>query len=231
MNRETQDNIWAILPERYREGQRKHYRKSKCGQYSEGYDVARRDIFGEHNLTSDTEPEEMLMVSKSKVTERIKYLYSHPAHIAAHKADERADELRSLFGDKRLFGKPNKEEQAKPKFEKGQKVRFEYSKDSHSRVCEINDIRVENGIVEYQIGSVWAKEPYLKPYTEEAKDAYEQYRDAKAEEYRNLSQEIANYDIYESNALNCKALYDALCDLESASVKVRKALISIQNEK
>ena len=38
-------------------------------------------------------------------------------------------------------------------------------------------------------------------------------------EYRNLSQETANCDKSKR-----KALYDALCELESASVKVRKAL-------
>ena len=35
----------------------------------------------------------------------------------------------------------------------------------------------------------------------------------------------------EEKELNRKALYNALCELESASIKVRKALISIQDEK
>lgn len=61
---------------------------------------------------------------------------------------------------------PVKDEQPQPKFKVGDKVRFEYSKDFYSRMCEIKDIRTENGIAEYQIGSVWAKEPFLEPYTE-----------------------------------------------------------------
>lgn len=89
----------------------------------------------------------MLIISKSKVVERIKYLYSNPAYIAAHVANAMADELRSIFGDKCLFDKKpeHPSAQAEPKFKVGDKVRV-----------------VEEGR--------WFSESVLEPYTEESRN-------------------------------------------------------------
>ena len=110
MEKETQDLLWACMPNEARDEIRKEYRivskNPRLDKYDSVYLTALEGIFG-NNLTSDTEPEEMLMISKSKVLGRIKYLYSNPAYIAAHVANAMADELRSIFGDKCLPDKPS----------------------------------------------------------------------------------------------------------------------------
>lgn len=69
MKKELQDLAWACLP---REERHKIISVYACKNdsntpYNEGYRDALRQLYGHHNLTSDTEPEEMLMVKRSFV--------------------------------------------------------------------------------------------------------------------------------------------------------------------
>lgn len=64
MNKELQDRAWAALPKETRKQIRQDY---LCGLYN--IKNLLMDLFGLHNLTSDTEPEEVLCVERSKVQE------------------------------------------------------------------------------------------------------------------------------------------------------------------
>lgn len=69
MNKELQDRAWAALPKETRKQIRQDY---LCGLYN--IKNLLMDLFGLHNLTSATEPEEMLCVERKKVQELIKEL-------------------------------------------------------------------------------------------------------------------------------------------------------------
>ena len=132
MNKEQQDLAWQGLTKEERQKIISVYACKYDSQkpYNEGYRDALRQLYGHHNLTSDTEPEEMLMVSRIEVQEAYKAVVS----------DMRRSVLFELFGDKCL---PDKEpmridaadslivmakdemgitEKPKPKFKIGQKV-------------------------------------------------------------------------------------------------------------
>ena len=120
MNKEQQDLAWACLPKEARnnilsdyEYHLKRYEAVKR-QHSKGVIDALEDLFGKDNLTSDTEPEEMLMVSRSEVQEAYKAVVS----------DMRRSVLFELFGKKCLSDK----KESKPKFHIGQKVRVKGTK-------------------------------------------------------------------------------------------------------
>ena len=187
MNKEQQDKLWSCLTSTQRIICRGMHKTSGDGNVEFILD----ELFGHHNLTSDTEPEEMLMVSKSKVVERIRYLYSHPAHIAAHKADERASELRSLFGDTCLRDKEpivsNDEtkgdtidELPKLKFKVGDKVRVIEEGIYKGFITEVIGIDESDDDCPYQIDSYrafeegrWFSDSDLEPYTETEKEVKE----------------------------------------------------------
>lgn len=72
MTKDLQDLAWTCLPKEFKEEVKKEYLVHHEGgdmKYSYGYSDALTDFFGEHNLTSDAEGEEMLMVSRKKVQE------------------------------------------------------------------------------------------------------------------------------------------------------------------
>ena len=64
MDKKTQDLAWACLPKEVRDKIKKHYQSYSCNIYTQSLF---EDIFGQ-NLTSDTEPEEMLFVNKKTIT-------------------------------------------------------------------------------------------------------------------------------------------------------------------
>ena len=187
MTKEQKDLAWACLPKEARDKLMEWY---QTFQYHTDFGndpipgvqmKLLEDLYSSHNLTSDTEPKEMLIVSKSKVMERIRYLYSHPAHIAAHKADERASELRSLFGDKCLSDTPNtpksgelKPQMAenKPKFKVGELAM------NYGRVCRVLEYNANNEFpylihTLYNNNKTVVHESDLEPYTEENKETEE----------------------------------------------------------
>ena len=82
MNKELQDLAWRVLPVEFREEVKRLYKaireKSVNNSSTERYfdggcEYAFEKLFGKHNLTSDAEGEEMLMVSRKRVQE----MYAH----------------------------------------------------------------------------------------------------------------------------------------------------------
>lgn len=75
MNKSQQDLAWTCLPKEVRNhilGDYEYYLnryEAVKANTSKGAIDALEEIFGHHNLTSDIEPPEMMMVEKSKVTE------------------------------------------------------------------------------------------------------------------------------------------------------------------
>lgn len=68
MNKELSDRAWACLPREFKEEVKKEYYDCKhCN--ADACAIELETVFGEHNLTSDAEGEEMLTVSRKKVQE------------------------------------------------------------------------------------------------------------------------------------------------------------------
>lgn len=111
MEKATQDLAWACLPKEERNKIISAYacNRTSGNQYNMGYSDALRQLYGDLNLTSDTEPEEMLYCSRDFVIGRYRHLTSS---IAWNEGDVRAFQaetslLKELFGDKCLPDAPN----------------------------------------------------------------------------------------------------------------------------
>lgn len=172
MTKEQKDLAWACLPKETRD-------KVKFDFRQEFYPVRNYliDIFGFHNLTSDTEPEEVLMVSRKEVQDRVK-TFSNPNWASNEEETYGAqlviDTLDLLFGDKCLPDKELNEDnfaKSKPKFSKGDLVRFKdsyYKEEMCGKVGSIYTIRTNaEYYVEVDNTLYCAKESKLEPYTEE----------------------------------------------------------------
>lgn len=64
MTRKQQDLAWACLPKETRYKAKNYYKYAGVDSIEK---EVLKDLFGHHNLTSDTEPEEMLMIERKKV--------------------------------------------------------------------------------------------------------------------------------------------------------------------
>lgn len=121
------DIAWQCLPKIMRDRIISvYFCKKDCpdSEFNKGYLKALVGIFDEHNITSHVEPEEMLFVEKSKVVELYNRVSTDDYIVTSSGQKLQLSRgirfaLRTLFKDKCL---PDKEEQAKPNFEKGQKV-------------------------------------------------------------------------------------------------------------
>ncbi len=183
MTTEQQNLAWASLPKEVRDKIKERYsgwNRSICFETEE---ILYDDLFGIHNLTSDTEPEEMLMVERREVQKWYSSLSKEHAIYAKGTVDRislgaRIAMLEELFTkDKCLPNTPDssnpansgKEEQAKPKFSKGQKV---IVKDV-DKVLTIDTLFYNSRYnywyanFEEADGSFVRKESDLEPYTEE----------------------------------------------------------------
>ena len=190
MNKEQQDLAWKCLPKEVRDrikiAYKSDYVSDRGYQPTRGMEVL-QDIFGHNNLTSDTEPEKMLMVSKKRVlTElcRAVNLQNDKEEDWIRAGEEIEFTLMQLFGDKCL---PD-EEKPKPKFKVGDKVividniRAVYPNPMTIKgVTLAEDGKYRYNVVEYGIKF---HEDNLEAFTEES---------------RNLSQNIANCDKSEDN--------------------------------
>ena len=188
MTKEQQNLAWACLPKEARDNIGYSYKNSPCGSWEENLF---EEIYGEHNLTSDTEPEEMLTVSRSMIQNKYAYneniLKFDPTHQGAILLKKNFD---FLFGDKCL---PDKEplkidaadsliamakdemgitdEQPKPKFkvEDLALVKEGYAKGSVITIKAINiesPISYKSDIKDDGIAQ-WFLESMLEPYTDE----------------------------------------------------------------
>lgn len=94
MNTEQQNLAWACLPKEVRDEIRKEYGNSIVS--AQAYTISSwqtlKWLYGKHNLTSDTEPSELLYVEREKVQDAYKAITS----------DMRRAVLEELFGEKCL---------------------------------------------------------------------------------------------------------------------------------
>lgn len=78
MRKDLQGLAWSLLPKEFKEEVKTAYKRLTSTKYledsfSRGMKAQLETLFGHHNLTSDAEGEEMLMVEKSKVQYRMQY--------------------------------------------------------------------------------------------------------------------------------------------------------------
>lgn len=176
MDKKLQDLAWSILPKEFKEEVKYYYQRTDCGTYAE--DML-ESIFGIHNLTSDAEGEEMLYVSRKKVqdyytdveTDIIDYQGKggFGLGIADPTLCERAKGMKAMLH--RLFGSKclTDEEQPKPKFHKGDKVKViidGYCKDAVLIVTDVNEVYPQ---FSYKLNchpDAWFAESTLGPYEE-----------------------------------------------------------------
>ena len=200
MIKEQQDLNWACLPKEARKEIRLFWELDTLPVHpdydsdsvAEGAAYILTELFGYHNLTSDTEPEEVLMVSRKEVQDRVK-TFSNPNWASNEEETYGAqlviDTLDLLFGDKCL---PDKEVLtaknvtesviAQPKtLNVGDKVKIigsgtEAGKAKIGEVGEILDIDTQNNacFVLYRKGQDWVRACDLEPYTEENKETMEE---------------------------------------------------------
>ena len=92
MNKELIDRAWACLPRELKKEVKKEYYHDD----SNPFELAQLEaIFGIHNLISDAEGEEMLIISRKEVQEQYQ-MYKNMGMI------KRLDALMRLFGSKCL---------------------------------------------------------------------------------------------------------------------------------
>lgn len=161
MKAEIQNQLWAILPKEARVEVKVAYGIDTINKhFDNSYNTALIDIFGLHNLTSDTKPEEMLMVKRSTVQR----LYASTQKIADLTSksfiEGKLYAYTELFGDKCL---PDKEE-PKPKFKVGDIV---IAKTWIGEQSPQKIVMVENGVAYFEKGNP-APIADLESYTEES---------------------------------------------------------------
>lgn len=151
MNREQQDLNWRCLPKESREGIKAYHRENKAfsnkSSMCNSVAIAVENIFGHHNLTSGTEPDEMLFQKRKAIMahySRAYQLKNDEDEKWAFAGEEIEEVLYNLFGDKCLPDTPNSSNlsnigkdalehrleptvqesvQVKPEFKVGDKVR------------------------------------------------------------------------------------------------------------
>ena len=192
MKAEIQNQLWAILPKEARTEVKVAYGIDTINKhFDNSYNTALIDIFGLHNLTSDTKPEEMLYISRETVIEKYAEIFCNKAPYLDDSPEALSCQaclkvLESLFDNKCL---PDKEEEiadkciepVKEHFEKECKPKFK----AHDivvfndNICRITGTDYENK--EYQVERIsdnnlmgWVNEQVLEPYTEENKEPMEE---------------------------------------------------------
>lgn len=185
MNKKLQDLTWSILPKEFKEEVKRLYnlQLQKPDKHAWVWSCTYEDLFGNHNLTSDAEGEEMLIVPRSKVQELFdtgdKYSCSTLAALFGSKCllDEKGVNIARL--DKMLDETLKKEtadslnewidsrEKQKPaepkfKFKVGDTVRRTSDKTIH-KIIFIDD---KPTALPYQFeNGTWSSEDYLELYT------------------------------------------------------------------
>ena len=128
MTKDIQDRAWASLPKEAREEIRLIFLMPSKYDYPQSIRKCLLDIYGD-NITSDNEPEEMLMVEKSKVKELYKKALDHDIMTVSESKLNKSRGIRfalkKLFNDKCL---PDKEQSCVssptpiPKYHIGDKI-------------------------------------------------------------------------------------------------------------
>lgn len=201
MTKDQQDLAWACLPKETRDKVISVYAcKSGKHPYDEGYKDALRQLYGHHNLISDTEPEEMLMVARSNVIRKYKFAdICDKDHPDKKYWDGAKYTLTKLFGDKCL---PDKEQPPKPKFNKGERVKIADERvNTFGCIATITHCEVDNGKVFYWL------DDNIGCYMENQLESYTDGTETKRKEAQNLSRSDEKMtDTMEEKELN-------LCEL------------------
>ena len=202
MNKEQQSLAWKCLPNEVRKEIRLLWELDTLPVHpdydpdsvAEGAAYILTDIFGHHNLTSDTEPEEMLHISRQAVVDKYAEIFWNKAPYLdnspeALQCQACLNVLKSLFGDKCL---PDKELSVQV----GDKVRVKVE----DKVRVVRRILPDGCIMFGDKGNIYSLKD-LEPYAEENN--------------RNLSQNIANCDKSEDYQLkdNMEEKELNLCEL------------------
>ena len=187
MTTNDQDIAWACLPSYSRELARNMYKTSHDGNVK----FLLENLYGTDNLTSDTEPEEILFYPRKDVQE----FYAEICKTIDRSQDTNVRicsqgkiiALKSLFGnkcrpDKNEPNSPNlsnsckigKDKQPKPKFEIGQLVRCLEDWVQGDPLKIINYDAEDNTYLLDGLTGFWLEESQLEPYTEENKETMEE---------------------------------------------------------
>ena len=197
MKKEIQDLLWSALSKEQRDFERFSFSITPNDGYKRGYAEAYADIFGLHNLTSDTEPEEMLSIKKEKFDNFYKYLeycYNHDSCLyddlywkfvecLPDKSPKNEAELGQNLGHSVQL---SVQVEDKPRFGKGDKVRLNcrdkrgevWDPVTDGRVVTIKEtyLNATTGVRMYAFeeGIRDFAEGWLEPYTEENKETMEE---------------------------------------------------------
>ena len=217
---ELQNKNWACLPKITRDRLVSTYfcksdSSNRISDYNQGYIDALIHICGKHNHTSNIEPPELIIAERKKTRDFLTEMYEH-AKKSESEAELQAFQmainfLENLMGERCL---PETKEQAKllnvgdkvknveptPEFKVGDKAIVIDKKSPHygEKVTLVKQTDVDWLVINTLSDRFYLTESRLRPYTEN-----------KEENSR-------------------KQLYDALCQLESASINVRKCLVSFE---
>ena len=202
MTTNDQDIAWASLPSYSRELARNMYKTSHDGNVK----FLLENLYGTDNLTSDTEPEEMLMVERKYIQE----MYADGVGIHY---------LSNLFGDKCL---PDKE-QPKPKFKAGDIV---IAKTWVGEQFPQKIVMVANDVAYFEKGNPTPIED-LEPYTEENKETMNRCEKCGANAQQcadSHCQDWIGEDYEEKQELNkiAEEISDGIRDDVMAQIKVHK---------
>lgn len=225
MTTELQNRAWKILPKEFREEvKREHNLRDKFG-YKNVVWVYER-IFGRHNLTSDTEGEEMLTVSRKRVQEfysKCKEVtmnpYSYPDY-SHESALSRIALLDILFGSKCLPDNVDSLSQnpvencdneshistdcdkpAEPKYHIGQLVRCLNDRETYIVLAKVGKYHYSLQGVEHDV-----HEDYLEPYTEPEEDKAEEIADKAIEPVEKYFDHIINRSFSKERRLHIAAM-------------------------
>lgn len=184
IDKQVQDLAWKCLPKEIREHLKCVYKSEYVSD--RGYQPTRimellLSLFGHHNLTSDAEPEEMLIVPRNKVQEKWQRAYEQEAKYSKAEQNPTTREelyynrgimsvIDTLFGSKCLPDEPSSKQgndEPKFKYSVGQKVILHFYGGEVSTITEaFNDGGVWNKYkVKMLPTRVW-NENELDPYEE-----------------------------------------------------------------
>ena len=184
IDKQVQDLAWKCLPKEIREHLKCVYKSEYVSD--RGYQPTRimellLSLFGHHNLTSDADPEEMLIVPRNKVQEKWQRAYEQEAKYSKAEQNPTTREelyynrgimsvIDTLFGSKCLPDEPSSKQgndEPKFKYSVGQKVILHFYGGEVSTITEaFNDGGVWNKYkVKMLPTRVW-NENELDPYEE-----------------------------------------------------------------
>ena len=121
MNTELQNKAWSVLPKEFKEEVKDIYLNAvvyhPCG-YNHKTDLLKY-LFGNHNLTSDAEKEELLTCEKYKVEEALNYCDELDSISGSHNMLNWGKQIIVyLFGSKCLLDETKQETSKKPNLSK-----------------------------------------------------------------------------------------------------------------